>query len=128
MRVNEKEISDVSDVSSLTLKQKNQNKKRSLKAILKDVSPCGPYEPVQMHERPARSNLPRHVDDSKPIEIYNQFITREHRRLLASHINLRAAMKLKKKLIEERSRPCHDILYLKKIFLFPIQSDVTINI
>ena len=108
MRVNEEEISDVSDVSSLTLKQKNKNKKRSLKAILEDVSFCDSYESVQMHERPARSNLFRHVDDSKPIEIYNQFITREHRRLLASHINLRAVMKLRKK-SGERSRPWHDI-------------------
>ena len=104
MRVNEKEISDVSNVSSLTLKQKNKNKKRSLKAILENVSLCDPYEPVQMHERPARSNLSKHVNDSKPIEIYNQFIIREHRRLLASHINSRAVMKLKKKSIEERSK------------------------
>ena len=51
MRVNEEEISDVSDVSFLNLKQKNKNKKRSLKAILEDVSFCGSYEPVQVHER-----------------------------------------------------------------------------
>ena len=109
MRVNEKEISDVSNVSSFTLKQKNKNKKRSLKAILKDVSFCNSYESVQMHERFARFNLSKHVNDSKLIEIYNQFIIREHRRLLAFYINSRAVMKLKKKSIEERSRSWHDI-------------------
>ena len=50
-----------------------------------------------MHERSARFNLSKHVDDKKFIEIYNQFIIKKHRRLLASHINLRAVMKLKKK-------------------------------
>ena len=104
MRVNEKEIFDVLNVSSFTLKQKNKNKKRSLKAILKNVSFCDLYESVQMHERFVRFNLFKHVNDSKFIEIYNQFIIKEHRRLLASHINSRAVMKLKKKSIKERSK------------------------
>ena len=92
------------DVSLFTLKQKNKNKKRSLKAILENVSFCDLYESVQMHERFARFNLSRHVNDSNSIEIYNQFIIKEHRRLLTFHINLRAVMKLKKKSIEKRSR------------------------
>ena len=109
MRVNEEEIPDVSDVSSLTLKQKKINKKRTLKAILEDVSFCSQYEPVHVDERSARFNLPEHVDDSKSIEIYDQFISRAHRRLLASHTNSRADEKLrKKKSVEEKTRPWHD--------------------
>ena len=105
MRVNEKEIFDVSNVSSLILKQKKKNKKRTLKAILEDVSLFSQYNLVHVNERSARSNLSEHVNDSKSIEIYNQFIIREHRRLLASHINSRADKKLrKKKSIEKKFR------------------------
>ena len=61
-----------------------------------------------MHERSARSKLSSHVNDSKSIEIYNQFISRAHRRLLASHTNSRADMELRKKAIGERLRPWQD--------------------
>ena len=105
MRVNEEEIPDVSDVSSLTLKQKKINKKRTLKAILEDVSFCSQYELVHVNERSARFNLSEHVNDSKPIEIYDQFISRVHRRLLVFRTNSRADEKFrKKKSVEEKTK------------------------
>ena len=108
MKVNEKEIFDVSDASSLIIKQKKINSKKSLQALLNDVPLCSDYHPVSTHERPARSNLPSHVNLSEPIELYDLFITRAHRRLLADHINLRADMKLRKISKEKRRRPWHD--------------------
>ena len=105
MRINEEEIFDVSNVSSFIFKQKKINKKRTLKAILENVSFFSQYNFVHVNERSARSNLSEHVNDSKSIEIYNQFIIREHRRLLAFHINSRADKKLrKKKSIREKSK------------------------
>ena len=133
MRVNEEEIPGVSDKSLLTIKQKKINKKRSLEAILGDVPSCSQYEPVHVDERSAHSNLPKHVDGSKPIEIYNQFIIRAHRRLLASHINLRADMKLRKKSIEAKTRFWHDIneweigIFLGIILLMSLDHSPTIE-
>lgn len=108
MRVNEEEIPGVSDASPLTIKQKKINSKRSLQELLNDVPPCTNYHPVHTHERPARSNLPSHVDASAPIELYDLFVTRAHRRLLAEHTNLRADLELRKLPKEERRRPWHD--------------------
>ena len=91
MKINEKEIFNVSNVSSLTLK-----KKRTLKAILENVSFCNQYDFVHVNKRSARFNLSEHVNDSKLIEIYDQFISKTHRRLLVSHTNSRADEKLRK--------------------------------
>ena len=108
MRVNEEEIPDVSDASPLTIKQKKINSKKSLQALLNDVSLCSDYHSVPTHERPARSNLPSHVNSSESIELYDLFVIRAHRRLLTNHTNLRADMKLKKMSKEKKRRPWHD--------------------
>ena len=133
MRVNEKEIPGVSDASPLTIKQKKINSKKSLQALLNDVPLCSDYHPVSTHERPARSNLPSHVDASEPIELYDLFVTKAHRRLLADHTNLRADMKLKKMSKEEGRRSWHDTnewemgVFLGLILLMSLDHSSTIE-
>ena len=104
MKVNEKEIFDVSDASSLIIKQKKINSKKSLQALLNDVSLCSDYHSVSTHERFARFNLSSHVNLSESIEFYDLFVIRAHRRLLTDHTNLRADMKLKKMSKEKKRR------------------------
>ena len=104
MRVNEKEIPDVSNASSLIIKQKKINSKRSLQNLLNDVSLCINYHSVHTHKRFTHSNLSSHVNVSASIEIYNLFIIRAHRRLLTKHINMRADLKLRNLSKENKRR------------------------
>ena len=104
MKVNEEEIFDVLNASSLIIKQKKINSKKSLQALLNDVSLCNDYYFVFTHERFTRFNLSNHVNVSESIELYNLFIIKAHRKLLTNHINLRADMKLRKISKEEKRR------------------------
>ena len=104
MRINEKEIFDVSDASSLIIKQKKINSKKSLQALLNNVFLCSDYHSVSTHERSARFNLSNHVNVSELIELYDLFVIKTHRKLLTNHINLRADMKLKKMSKEKKRR------------------------
>lgn len=47
-----------------------------------------------VRERNARSNLPRHLDPNKPIQLYDLFMTPRHQSLIAAHTNARAIKEL----------------------------------
>lgn len=95
MRVNEEEITGISDISPLTERQKKLNKKKPLSALLSEVPPIGNYAPIQVHDRDACTNLPENVDPHRPIDFYDLFITRELRSLFAFHTNTKAFKEVK---------------------------------
>ena len=103
MKVNEKRILDVLNASSLIIKQK-KNSKKSLQALLNNVSFCSDYYFVSTHERFARFNVSNYVNVNKSIEFYDLFVIKTHRKLLTDYINLRANMKLKKMSKKKRRR------------------------
>lgn len=107
MRVNQEEIPSVSDVSPITPAQRRLNKKKSLQDLLAAVPPCKTYTPMQVQERPARPNLPGHVDINKPIDFYDLYLTRQHRVLFASYTNIKANIDLRDTKKEDR-RKWHD--------------------
>lgn len=104
MKVNEEEISGVSDVSPLTQKQKKTNSKMPLSSLLADVPPISKYYPVQVHGRDARTNLPDNVNLNRPFDFYDLFITRSHRTLFASHTNIKADIELRGQSKREQRR------------------------
>ena len=89
MKVNKKEIFDVSDALSLIIKQK-KNSKKSLQALLNDVSFCSDYHFVSTYERFAPFNLSSYVNVSESIELYDLFVIKAHCKLLTNHTNLKA--------------------------------------
>ena len=107
MSVNEEEIPGVSDVSPFTPNQKKINSKKPLNELLKAIPPCSNYTPVKVHERKARPNLPIYADPNKPIDLYDLYISRHHRVLIASHTNINANLELQK-LPRNHRRPWHD--------------------
>ena len=100
MKVNEKEIFDVSDTSSLTIKQKKSSKE-SLQALLNNVFFYNDYHSVHTYKRSTRFNISSYVNVNTSIKLYTLFIIRAHRKLLINYINLKADIKLRKMLKKE---------------------------
>ena len=84
MKINEKKIFNVLNTSSLIIQQKKKNSKKSLQALINNVSFYNDYYFVSTYKRFTRFNLLSYVNVNKLIEFYNLFVIRAHRKLITS--------------------------------------------